>query len=307
MTHAANGCTENEQAASVTEATPHEDGWYLYGITSISPDAPTLARARERGLGLVAAPLDLGPDHVRVCLLERASLGAVVRRVSLADFTPDALQARLEDPAMLRRAVQLHNDVIRAVHQRWAILPARFGAVYGRIEEIATAVDHRADALQAQLSRVDGCDEWAIHIYVDQQAVRETVRAEQAQEPASERLAAARPGRAYFLRRQLDEELASRTAQVIEEIALSVYQRIAESASVAVANWTASLGGDADGDVEVLRAAVLVRRERNESFVADVREADGDDQGWRCTISGPWPPYSFAAATEGDADGRQGT
>ena len=58
---------------------------------------------------------------------------------------------------------------------------------------------------------------WAVHVYVDQQAVRESVRADQALDPVQRQLATAGPGRAYFLRRKLDDDLAAKTAQVTEE------------------------------------------------------------------------------------------
>jgi hypothetical protein len=292
--------TRNRRAAPATVSAVHEHGWYLYGITKVSPDRTRPAQDRVAELDVVAAPLDLGPDHARVSLLERGSLAAVVRQVSLADFTPDVLQARLGDPAMLRLAVQMHNDVIGAVHQRWAILPARFGAVYARLEEIASAIDHRADMLLAQLARLDGCDEWAVHIYVDQRIVRESIRADQARGFAHEQLASAGPGRAYFLRRRLDDDLAARTTRATEEIALAAYQQIAESASDAQASWTASPAADVDDDVEVLRAAVLVHRERSTDFVASARAAATDGRAWRCTLSGPWPPYSFASLPDPD-------
>jgi hypothetical protein len=256
-------------------------------------------------LDVVETSLDLGPDQVRVQLLNRGDLAAVVRRVSLADFTAEALQARLGDPAMLRLAVNVHNDVIYAVHQRSAILPARFGAVYARLEEIAAAIDQRSEALLAQLTRIDGCDEWAVHISVDQRRVWEEIRADQAQDPALRQLATASPGRAYLLRRKLDDSLAARVAQVTDEVAVAAYQRLARLAVDGVAERPAVTSGDADGEAEVLRAALLVRRERSAELVADVRAAAEDDGRWRCTFSGPWPPYSFAAIPERDGDDRQ--
>jgi hypothetical protein len=253
---------------------------------------------------MVDVPLDLGADHLRLQLLRCGDLAALVRRVSQADFTPEALQARLGDPTTLTRAVQVHNNVIHAVHQRRAILPARFGAVYAHRRDLIAAMDQRSDFLLEQLARLDGCDEWAVHVYVDRRIVRASILAEQVQDQARQQLATASPGRAYLLRRKLDESVAAQAAQVAEDLAVAAYQRLARVVVDGVANRPASSDGNPDGDVEELRAAFLVRRERSAEFIATVRAA-APARAVRLTHSGPWPPYSFAAITEGDDDDRQ--
>jgi len=282
---------------------PHEEGWYLYGITRLNPGESAPAGTGATGHDIVDAPRDLGPAHERVQLLRRGSLAAVVRQVPLADFTAEALQARLGDPTGLELLVQAHNAVISAVHRQLPVLPAKFGAVYARLDDVATAMDERHDALLAQLERVDGCDEWAVHVYVNQRIVQAQARAEQATDPALQQLAATSPGRAYFLRRKQDDALAAKTAQVIEEVGLGAYERLAGLAADVVAGWADRPLGD-DGEAEVLRAALLVRRERSDDFVAAVRACAEDGKGWRCTYSGPWPPYSFAAIPGRDGDDR---
>jgi hypothetical protein len=283
----------------------HEDGWYLYGITSLTPAGGEAAWTATPELDIVGAALDLGPGHVRVQLLKRGHLAAIVRRVALADFTAEALQTQLGDPSRLKLAVQLHNDVIHAVHQRRAILPARFGAVYASLGDIAAAIDQRADALLAQLAWLDGCDEWGVHVYVDRRIVRESVRADQILDPAQQQLTTASPGRAYFLRRKLDDDLAARTARITEEIALAAYERLARLATDGIAERPTGPSGDADREAEVLRATFLVRRERSAEFIADARACADAGRGWHCTYSGPWPPYSFASIPERESDDRQ--
>jgi len=296
--------TRTEANSSMAEAS-REDGWYLYGITRLTSGKSAPLWIDTTGVNVTEAHLDLGPDQEPVHLLEIGNLAAVVRRVHLADFTAEALQTRLGDPSRLRLVVQMHNDVIRAVHQERAILPSKFGAVYARLDDVAAAIDQRSDAILAQLTWLDDCDEWAVHVYVDQRVIQAAVRADQALDPAQQQLATASPGRAYFLRRKLDDALAAQTAQVTEEIVLTAYQRLARVAVDAHAERPASPSGHDDAESEVLRAAFLVRRERSEGFVASVRASAEDGQGWRCTYSGPWPPYSFAVSPEMDGDERQ--
>jgi hypothetical protein len=298
------GGTTSHTADAMTAQALHEDGWYLYGITSADSGGRAPAPASPTHRGIVDVPLDLGLDHLRLQLLRCGNLAALVRRVPQADFTPAALQDRLGDPTTLARAAQVHNSVIHAIHQRRAILPARFGAVYARLDDLIAAMDQRSDFLLEQLARLDGCDEWAVHVYVDRRIVRASILAEQAQDQARQQLATASPGRAYLLRRKLDEGLAVQVAQVAEDLAVAAYQRLVRVVVDGVANRPASPDGDPDGDVEELRAALLVRREQRAEFIANVRAA-GHERAVRLTHSGPWPPYSFAAITEGDGDDRQ--
>ncbi|MFN8636749.1 MAG: GvpL/GvpF family gas vesicle protein [Chloroflexota bacterium] len=282
-----------------------EDGCYLYGVTAISSEDREPILTGMAPLDIVEAPFDLGLDHARVYLLKRGNLAAVVGLVPLADFSAEALQARLGDPSMLRLAVQMHNDVIHAIHQQQTILPARFGAVYANLDDVTAEIDRRSDALRAQLSWLDGCDEWAVHISVDQQAVRAAILADQALDPVHQQLATVSPGRAYLLGRKWEEGLAAKTAQAGDELALAAYQRLASLAVDGIPTRPVSSSGNPDGEAEVLRAAFLVRRERAEDFVSAVRECGETERGYQCTCSGPWPPYSFVATTERDDDERQ--
>jgi len=282
----------------VTE-TPDADGWYLFGITHPNLGRSKPAETGSTDLDGALAQLDLGSDHEPVQLLVRGSLAAVVRQVSLADFSAEALQARLGDPALLSLAVQRHNDVICAVHRQWPVLPAKFGAVYVHLDDIATAIDQHAEAILAKLRLLGDCDEWAVHLYVNRQIVRAAIQADPALDSAQQELASAGPGRAYFLQRKLADDLAERTMHVSDDTALAAYQRLARWAVDGVAERPASPSVDADGEAEVLKAAYLVHRARTGDFLADVRAGAEPGRAWRCTYSGPWPPYSFASIPEG--------
>ncbi len=269
-------------------------GWYLYGITRPGLPAPALVEA-DAGLEVDAGAADAAPLE----LLELSGLAAVVRPVLLADYAPAVLRERLQDASALEALVRSHNRVLEAVHRRQAILPAKFGSVYARPEDVLSALGPAHDGLLRQLERLEGCDEWAVHLYAERARVRERLSAA---DPAIRRLreqgAAARPGRAYFLERQLQDELAAVTEQALELMAETVYDRLA-SAAVAAQPTPVGTASDEAGEVEILRAAFLVARAGAERFEAELGDASDADAGLRCEHSGPWPPYSFAAGGEG--------
>src|SRR5262245_24845492 len=117
-------------------------GMYLYGITRPGP-----------GLG---EPL---------ALLECDGLAAVVKPVPLEDYSPAALRERLRSAGELEALVRGHNAVIESVHARQAILPARFGMVYAHADDVVSSVRSAHDELEARLNRLEGCDEWAVHLF----------------------------------------------------------------------------------------------------------------------------------------------
>lgn len=252
-------------------------GWYLYGITRCGVPSSVLA---------AAGPIEL---------LELAGVAAVVRRVHLADFGEAVLQKRFADEAELESMVRRHNGVIEAIHARQSILPARFGMVYPHVADIVAALQAANDVLLRELDRLAGCDEWAVHIYADRAVVRESIALGS---PAIRRLreqaAIARPGRAYFLERQLRDELESATAQQLVELARKAFDCLSSTAIAAQSSESAGVAGAMD-EVEILRAACLVAGEGAASFEAQVGALADSSSGLRSECSGPWPPYSFAA------------
>jgi 1,2-phenylacetyl-CoA epoxidase PaaB subunit len=191
--------------------------------------------------------------------------------------------------------------VIEAIHARQPILPAKFGSVYAHAEDIVSALRFARDTLLPQLRRLEGCDEWAVHLYAEAAVVREKVTRE---DPAIRRLrderGAARPGRAYFLEQKLLDELKAATEQALVTLAQDVFERLAGYAVGRQVNKVRSVDQSAD-ELEILSASFLVSRTRVERFKEEARSCADTGDGLRCEYSGPWPPYSFAVGDEGNA------
>lgn len=267
-------------------ATPAADeavrGWYFYGITRAGP------------LGSLAA--EAMPDgDAAVRLLEFSGLAAVVSPVALEDFGVTALRERLEDPATLEEMVRSHNEVIEAVHAQRAILPAKFGVVYSRDDEIVSALRSAHEVLLWQLEGLEGRDEFAVHLYADRDAIRARIATE---DPDVARLreqcATARPGRAFFLEQQVRHALDAATDHALTTLASDTFDDLARRAVAGHLSAPAA-DPDPDGRVEILRASFLVSRGAVAEFEDAVRSVGERDAALRADFSGPWPPYSFAA------------
>jgi hypothetical protein len=192
-----------------------------------------------------------------------------------------------------------HNQVIAALHQLQAVLPAKFGSVYARAEDVQRAVAEAQEALLAQLERVEGCDEWAVHMYADHPTIAQRLAAEH---PTVQRLqhelASAPPGRAYFLQRELDEKRAAAVEEVLRELPQAAYEHLVRWAVDSRVTQPTRSTPNAQGEIEVLRAAFLVRRAQADTFLTELRSYVQGRDGVHCEYSGPWAPYSFAVPIE---------
>lgn len=272
-------------------------GWYLYGISRSGPLLSTVV-----GEWNETESVSTTGGTALLHLLETSGLAAVVGAVLVEDFSAPALRERLRSASEVEAMVRSHHRVIEAIHARQAILPAKFGTVYAHASDIQSALQSASDKLVPQLNRLEGCDEWAVHLYASREAVREHIAARtSAIMRLRDECAAASPGRGYFLERQLRDELEAATDDALTTIAQSVFDRLRGAALVSQVNATAAVE-DAAADLEILRAAFLVPRDGAEQFLAHVRSAADAGEGLRCEYSGAWPPYSFAASDGEEAE-----
>ncbi|HEY7976235.1 MAG: GvpL/GvpF family gas vesicle protein [Ktedonobacterales bacterium] len=275
-------------------APDHSWGWYLYGVIRAAPDTQErLARLAQGEPGQAPAP---GEQPLE--LLASGELLAVVRGVPLADFSPEAISAHADDPAWLEQSARRHNSVIEAVHRGDTMLPAKFGSVYPRAEDVRAALRDEQATLRDHLAWLDGCDEWGVRLYGDLVAIRQRGEAQHSDVARlRQELEAASPGRAYLLRRKLADAQASVADDLLNHLIAQVYDQFAHHARAGLLTWRmagARLDQD-DAHAELMRAAFLVPRDSAQAFIAEVGAVAARQPELWSAYSGPWAPYSFAA------------
>ncbi|MBI3977127.1 MAG: GvpL/GvpF family gas vesicle protein [Chloroflexi bacterium] len=248
---------------------------------------------------LACGPGVAGGGPVQVLVL--GDLAAIVSAVPLVEFGAEAIRARLEDAAWLETMVRGHNRVVETIHRRQVVLPAKFGSVYASAADLAAALADVHDILLTQLRWLDGCDEWGVRLYADRETIQQRVVTENtAVRQLQHELASARPGRAYFLQRKLADLVAAETEQALSTLAQTAYDHADRIALAGQINPRSSAARRASQEVEILRAAFLIRRPDTAAFFEAIRHFAEDQAGLRCEYSGPWAPYSFAASMAGD-------
>jgi hypothetical protein len=170
-----------------------------------------------------------------------------------------------------------------------AVLPMKLFTVFHSDDRAVEHVLERSDEIDAILDRVMYHDEWGIRLVVDR------ARATSALAPAATR--AASPGARYLAGKKARRDAAGQLAVRARAVAGDVHDRLAALASAA--RRRSASDSPAPGAPLLLDAAFLVPRPRARRFrAAAARKRRAlEPRGYRLTMTGPWPPYSFLSAS----------
>jgi hypothetical protein len=200
----------------------------------------------------------------------RRGLGGAALRVAVADGLA-ALYSRHRtlQPRPSPQAMWTQERTVRALMDRGAVLPMRFGTQLADEAALVETLTARRDELAAGLDRVRGCVELGLRVVADRLAA-----------PPQ----AAESGRDYLLERVEEHRRA-------EQAARDVHAPLARLACESrVRRRTAA--------PTLFAAAYLVERDAAPAFRAEVERAAAGLSGVRTVCTGPWPPYGFVDAEE---------
>jgi len=252
-------------------------GVYVYGV--VRADTPPETFTAVRGV-------DPGQP---VGLVGEGAVAAVVSTVSLDEFGADAIAENLRVADWVAAKVRAHDDVLAAAVGRTAVVPFRFGAIYGEEASVRSMLRERAD-LADRLDRLSGRIELGVKGYVDRDGVRALLAAERGIDDD-----APQSGRAYMERRRLDRELDDEIRERAARWATESHERLAAAADAARSSPARQDDAAPSGSQMFLNGAYLVREDDAERFRAALAELDEARRadGVSYEVTGPWPAYSF--------------
>lgn len=266
---------------------------YLYGV--LEAGTP-IQRDLEHGL---VAGLDLDE---RVFPLEAAGLIAAVSYVPAEQFSEEPLNVLMTDLAALAPLAVRHEEVVRALTvEDWPLIPMAFGTVYRTAEAVEGLLVARAEELRALLESVRGKAEWDVKVFVDRaQLQRAALEMSPALRDLADQAAAAPPGRAYLLRKQMERMEADEVDRLLEDAVNAVFSQL-----VAISHQTQleDLPSAALAERQlVAKAAFLVEHAARESFELMLGQLEETyvRMGLTMELSGPWAPYSFVGIPRAD-------
>jgi hypothetical protein len=218
--------------------------------------------------------------------LTAAGLSAAAGTVPMAEFGDEALRHNLEDLAWLEGVARRHHEVIESVGHGNPVVPMRLATVYHSDDGVTAMLGSRHDDLAAALARVSGRDEWGVKVYVAR-------RASAPGEPDG--TAPASSGAAYLRRRKSElsaSEDARRSAAASAEEIHAVISGLAAAALLRPPQ-APQLSGQT-GQM-IMNSTYLVDAGSADRLRETAESLAGQHRAVRLELTGPWPPYSFAA------------
>jgi hypothetical protein len=224
--------------------------------------------------------------------VEAGNLAAVFSRVTDEEFSQDVIDRRAADLEWLGAIGYRHQDVVAALMKQTAIVPLRAFTLFSSEEAVRAYLLEHAELLRKVLERLAGRQEWTLRVEFEPQRWSESLVGRiESLRALQDDIAAATPGKAFLLRKKLDDEKkrASRDAeqQVVSEIERRVLEKL-------VCETVSESRERRDGAFPQIN--VLVNRDE-ESLLQELHEELGrtyEQEGVTLALTGPWPPYTFA-------------
>jgi hypothetical protein len=232
----------------------------------------------------------------RLDVVAAGELAAFVTPVDDVDFSQGVIDARAKDVEWLGSIGYRHQSVMNALMHGGTIVPLRAFTLFASDQNLRRHLESEHDRLAKLLARLDGKQEWTLRIEFDPQLWSDAlVRRVDSLRALSDEIAGAAAGKAFLLRKKLDDEKkrASREAeqQVVSEVESAVMEKLAcdtvaetrQQRSGAFPQINVLIERDEEARLEELRDA-LTRR-----YAAE---------GVTLALTGPWPPYTFAVTND---------
>lgn len=217
---------------------------------------------------------------------------AVFTPVSASEFSQQVIDSRAGDLEWLGAIGYRHQDVMADLLKKTTIVPLRAFTLFSSEEALRAYLAEHRELLAKTLERLAGKQEWTLRIELEpvQWSDALTGRVASLRELQND-IAAASPGKAFLLRKKLDDEKkrASHTAE--DELVAEIEQAILAKLGC---ETVAESRQRRDGAFPQIN--VLLQRDE-ESVLQELREellSRYAQEGVTLALSGPWPPYTFA-------------
>lgn len=232
----------------------------------------------------------LPPD---VCSVQSGSLAAFYSLVDDVEYNQAVIDARSKDVEWLGAIGYRHQSMMAALMRGGTIIPLRAFTLFASEDRLRAHLQAERAQFEKLLERLEGKQEWTLRIEFDPGRWNDAiVRRVDTLRALSDEAQSASAGKAFLLRKKLDDEKkrASREAeqQVVGEVEQAVLAKLACD-TVAETRQQRS-GGFPQIDVLINRDEEArlqeLRAELERRFEAD---------GVAIALTGPWPPYTFAS------------
>lgn len=262
------------------------EAYYLFCFAKGDP-----APDGEPGFGLIE-----GQKLLRIPFRE---LVMVVSKVPLEDFAGPGAEERLNKVEWVTPRALRHGQVVQEMNALTPVLPARFGTLFSSEQKLISLAESNYDSIIEFLELIRDKDEWAIRGYLDLDRLKTTLFQKRIKTLDID-LSSLSPGVRYFREKQIQAEVEKEIASWVNEQTRKIESSLVTISSHLQARKAHKNAFDENNKELVANWAVLLNKtdyEKLGELVLAINSSP-DYDGLELTISGPWPPYSFAPALE---------
>lgn len=251
---------------------------YVYAITgrAVTPDCEAVDQSRRFGAAAVE------------------DLAAVYTPVKDEEFSQEIIDRRAADLEWLGAIGYRHQGVIAELMKETAVIPLRAFTLFTSEEALRVYLGDNIDALRKVLDRLDGKQEWTLRVELDPQRWSDAlVNRVDALRGLREQIDEAAPGKAFLLRKKLDDERKRASAVAEKDLVTEIEKAVLDKLRCETVSESRERRDGAFPQINVLI-------NRDEESVLQELHSDlssrYESEGVTLALSGPWPPYTFAHA-----------
>jgi hypothetical protein len=244
---------------------------YVYAVVAGRPGARVMS-------GLPALPDGGAP---RVLPLDDAT-SLIVADVSSATYNAESLETRLADLDWVARCGAAHHAVSDGLVTSHVLLPFRLFTIFSSEAKAIATLKKSKSRIAKALSRVKGRQEWVLRIGTPDPA---------RMAPSEQPTVATESGTTFLQGKAAARRASAERAERTSAEAAVVFDALREIADDAAARPIEP------GMNLLLDAAFLVAKRRTTALQKRLTETAGGllNDGCAVSLTGPWPPYSFAS------------
>jgi hypothetical protein len=221
-------------------------------------------------------------------------VSAVYTAVAAEEFSQDVIDRRAADLEWLGSIGYHHQDVVSDLMKRTAIVPLRAFTLFSSEEALRAYLGEHHAMLAGSLERLDGKQEWTLRVEFDPARWSDSLAARvPSLRELNEQIASAAPGKAFLLRKKLDDERKRASHEAEQAVVAEIEQMVLEKLRCDTLSETRERRDGAFPQINVLidRDEEARLQELHAELIARY-----DAEGVTLGLTGPWPPYTFPTA-----------
>jgi hypothetical protein len=220
-------------------------------------------------------------------------VSAVYTCVNAHEFSQEAIDRRASDLEWLGAIGYRHQDVVSDLMKKTSIVPLRAFTLFSSDEALRAYLHENAGLLTRALERLDGKQEWTLRVEFDPAKWSESLaRRVSSLHALQTEIDTAAPGKAFLLRKKLEDERKRSSKEAEQQVVAEIEQAVLDKLRCETVAETRERRDGAFPQIDVLinRDEEAVLQELHAELTGRYA-AEGVSVG----LTGPWPPYSFAA------------